>query len=207
MQSSRSIRRFAGLVIALQAAAVTGCGDSSAVPSATGVSSDGAHPAVTVAESPETPESLVERYLAAVKQGDAASVNRLLTTKAQQKTMEMNIAVAPAGSETASYQVGAASAVVDQSDLAHVRSHWTELNEAGIPQTIEIIWIVRKEPVGWRVSGMMGQFVEGQPPIRFNFEDPEEVIRQQAYARDEVIERQTGPRQATGPTTSPTQRQ
>jgi hypothetical protein len=146
---------------------------------------------------PPDAAKMIAEYLEAVRQGDAETVNRLLTSMARQKTTELNIAVAPPGSDTAEYTVGSTAVVNDTT--VHVQSTWADLNQDDEKEVYDITWIVRQEPEGWRVAGMMGEFIPGQPAIVFNFENPQEVIRQQDYAKDQLQPESTQERQAQAP--------
>jgi hypothetical protein len=148
----------------------------------------------------KTPDETIQLYLEAVRTGDAVTVNKLLTVLARQKTTELNIAVAPPGSPTARFQVGEVRYLSEAKDAAHVQTQWTDETSEGETQTLYVTWILRNETAGWRVAGMMGQFIEGQPAMVFNFEDPEEVIRQQDYAREEMARRRATARQAQADT-------
>ncbi len=167
-----------------------GCGDDS---SATQAESSAAK---AVDEQAAGPEQAVAEYLEAVKLGDAETVNRLLTSAAREKTTELNIAVAPPGSDTAEYHVGSSKLVDQEGKTAHVESSWSDLNGDGQREEYQITWILRLEPQGWRVAGMMGQFIKDGDVMVFNFENPQEVIRQQDYAQQELERRANQQRQA-----------
>jgi len=87
---------------------------------------------------------------------------------------------------------------------AHVATDWTDLDTDGRAHTDRIVWILRKEPVGWRIAGMATQVFADREPIVLNFEDPEDMIRQQQLAEDE-IERRSQPSepQAKSPSNAP----
>lgn len=167
-----------------------GCGGDS---SATQAESSAAQDAT---EQAAGPQQAVAEYLEAVKLGDAETVNRLLTNAAREKTTELNIAVAPPGSETAEYHVGSSKLIDQEGETAHVDSSWSDLNADGDREEYQITWILRKETEGWRVAGMMGQFIKDGDMMVFNFENPQEVIRQQDYAQQELERRAAQQRQA-----------
>ena len=123
------------------------------------------------------PKDTVVYYLQAVKDGNEDVVAALLTDLARRKTAEANIAVAPPGSETATFKVGNMELVTDDKKTAHVASMWTDNDEQGNPQTLRIVWVVRQEPAGWRVAGMVTRLAPDRPMLVLNFEEPEEVIK------------------------------
>lgn len=124
-----------------------------------------------------TPKETVANYLKAVKEGDKQIVAALLTEIARQKTEEANIAVAPPGSETATYAVGDMEFVTADKKTAHVASTWTDNDEEGKPQTLRIVWVVRQDTAGWRIAGMITKLSPKEPMLVLDFEKPEEVIQ------------------------------
>ncbi|NIP87034.1 MAG: hypothetical protein GTO03_16305 [Planctomycetales bacterium] len=176
------------LVVALTALLPAGCQQSHPSPA------EGKADGVQV-PSPSDPPAVVTRYLEAVRTGDVATVNQLLTSRARQKTGELQVAVAPPGSPTARYEVGQIRYLTEAQDAAHVASRWTDLNDHGQPETFEVTWLMRREDAGWRVAGMMGRFIEGEPLMVFNFENPVEVLRRQGYLQEEVAQRGAAERQ------------
>jgi hypothetical protein len=128
------------------------------------------------------PEVIVADFLEAVRVGNDEQAGLMLSKLAREKTQEMNMVVAPPGSETAQYEVGEVELLPD--DIAHVASTWMDEGEAN-----QIVWALRKEPEGWRIAGMATKIFEGEPPLLLNFEDPEDMVRQQQLAEQEMIRR------------------
>lgn len=167
-------------MLGLLALMLAGCGSSE-----TPVAADGA----ANGNQTSTPEAAVKTYLEAARSGDAATINTLLTSVARQETQKKNVAVAPPGSETARYEIGETRYLSDNKDAAHVASRWTESDAQGQLQSSEITWMLKLEPDGWRVAGMMGQFVENYPLVVLNFEDPLEVLSKLTAIQEEMQRR------------------
>lgn len=172
-------------------ATVTGPTSASSPPVLTGEASPAsprqAAPAVIL--PPQTPpEQVVAAFLQALRGGDSATTESLLTTKARQELAKHAMSVDVQSAPNASYQVHAAQLLPNNPDNAHVSSIWTEKFEDG-EETYEIIWALRRQPEGWRVAGMAMQLVPDQPPQFLNFEDPEEMLRK----REEAIAALQGP--------------
>lgn len=151
-------------------------------------------------ESEESPQVLepgaaaevVRDFLQAIKTGDETTSNDLLTPLAREKTAEMDMAVAPIGSDSASFTVGEVELPEEGSgELAHVASTWTDIDEDGQRHTDEILWVLRREEKGWRIAGMATKVFEDEPPLLLNFEDPADMRRKQQLAEAEM-ERRTG---------------
>jgi ketosteroid isomerase-like protein len=143
----------------------------------------------------EPPAAAVSDFLKAVCKGDDAKVATLLTTVARQKAVENDRIIAPAGSDTAQFALGEVE--YRGEDGAWVHSTWSDLDTDGNRSTQRAIWLVRKEPEGWRIAGVAPFFFEGEPPLLLNFEDPEEMAQKQRWLREEMIRRaQTGESEA-----------
>jgi hypothetical protein len=176
------------LMLGLMCLPLAGCGQSD--------SSVAADAAAVNDQQPAGPEGAVAQYLEAARTGDAATVNALLTTLARQKTSELEVAVAPPGSDTARYEIGEARYLSENKDAAHVQSRWTEIDERGQPQSSDVTWMLKREADGWRVAGMMGQFVEDYPLVVLNFEDPMDVLNKLTLIQEEMQRREAQIRQA-----------
>ena len=66
---------------------------------------------------------------------------------------------------------------------------WTDVDADGQLKTDEAIWVVRREPEGWRIVGVAAMVFPGEPPVVLNFEDPDDMLRQQQWIREEIRRR------------------
>jgi hypothetical protein len=146
------------------------------------------------------PAAAVFDFLEAVRTGNDRKAAAMLTTTARTKTAEMNMEVAPAGSDTASFEVGEVKYLPE--GRASVACKWSDRDEKGQTHTEEVTWILREEKQGWRVGGMVAT-VAGMSPTFLNFEDPQEMVRQQQRLQEEM-RRQTTEAQAQRPQEPPT---
>jgi hypothetical protein len=173
----------------LLAIAIAGCqkGNDPADP-ATGASADQAAETPAAAQTASTPEGAVRDFLEAVRTGNDKQTEAMFTKLAQEKLKELeDIQVAPPGSDTAKFEVGKAEMLAE--DGARVASRWTDLDKEGKPRTDEIVWMVRKEPIGWRIAGMAATVFEGEDPLLLDFENPKETLRKLDMLRDEIRRR------------------
>ena len=153
--------------------------------------------------SATTPGEAVKNFLDAVRRGDDGQAEALLSEVAREKTREMDLAVAPPGSPTANFEVGETEYPYEGADSAHVASQWSDVDGTGEERTEEIVWILRKQPRGWRIAGMATKLFDDQPPLILNFEDPQDMIRKQEAAEREIRRRKAEAETATrGPQTS-----
>lgn len=182
------------LLAALPVAISSGCNQSNANSAGVDQSAsagkaddaDGADPAPDPAEA----ANVVRKFLQAIKMGDESTSNDLLTPLAREKTSELDMAVAPMGSESASFTVGDVELPEEGGgELAHVASTWTDIDDDGQTHTDEILWVLRHESGNWRIGGMATKVFEDQPPLLLDFEDPEDMRRKQQLAEAELERR------------------
>ena len=176
-----------------------GCNQSND-PSSTGHQHDGEHgpdgeqivvERVTdeVQKAMGDPKAVVELFLTSLREGNTTTTSRLLTNKARTETAKHDMVVHPPGSETAQFVVGQIIYTTEAHDIAHVESNWTDVDDAGRRQSYEIVWILRKEAVGWGVAGMATELFSGEAPLVMNFEDPLDMLAQQQRAELELTRR------------------
>ena len=101
--------------------------------------------------------------------------------------------VAPPGSPTAKFAVGKVEYVTPQKDGAHVVCSWSDVDAEGQTRTDQIIWVLRKEIEGWRIAGMVMRVYADEPPLIYNFEDPEDMLRKQELMRQGPIRQSQTP--------------
>jgi hypothetical protein len=74
-------------------------------------------------------------------------------------------------------------------DGARVATTWSDLDKEGEMRTDDMTWMVRRGEEGWRIVGVAAVVFEGEPPLLLNFEDPEDMIRQQQMLKEEIVRR------------------
>lgn len=137
----------------------------------------------------KTPDLAVKTFLEAVRKGDHEKATLMLTPTARIETAKHELSVAPPGSATAKFTVGQVEYVTPEKDGAHVASTWTDFDLEGKPNADNIVWVLRMEDEGWRIAGMAVKIFEGELPLILNFEDPEDMIRKQKLAAEEMARR------------------
>lgn len=141
----------------------------------------------------KSPQEAVHYFLDSVRRGDDKTAAMMLTALAREKTQEMNLQVAPPGSNTASFEVGEVKLIGQEGaeNGAYVASKWTDVAEGGQPHTDEIMWMVSLEPEGWRIVGMGVKVFEDLEPVYLDFQDPNDMLRKQAAVEQEMVRRAT----------------
>jgi len=171
------------------AAAVGGCGKGEQ-PANKAAPAENPGAAASTGTDPaklEGPAAAVHQFLDAVRTGSDENASALLTTLARQKTAAMGLSVCPPATDTARFQVGKVQYLSD--DGAWVAATWIDLDEEGQSVTDEAVWMCRKEPQGWRIAGVAATPFPDQPPVKLNFEDPEEMRVTQQLVREEMQRR------------------
>ncbi len=141
----------------------------------------------TDASTDETPQGAVSIFLSAVCAGNDEHAGSMLTDIARRKTAEMDLEVAPPGSDTAQFRIGEVELVGE--DGARVACTWSDLDEEGERTEEQILWVLRREPEGWRIAGMAPTIFPGEPPLLLNFEDPEEMFEKLEWVQQEALRR------------------
>ncbi len=178
-------------LIVVSAMLAAGCGGSSG-PDRSAQSSDGARDASAMAgpnagqAAPAgSPAETVARFYDALRSGEDRAIAALLTDKARLETANNGLDIQSQGSAKLEYQLGEVDYVNEAMDGAHVKSLWIDYAPDGEKIATEVIWVLRKQAEGWRIAGMATQVVEGQLPLLFNFEDPEDMLRKKEYVESQ----------------------
>jgi hypothetical protein len=165
-------RAWSLIVVAGLGLSIAGCGsktdatangdsssDTKSTPAESNVKSDG-----------RTPQQVVQIFLEGMQSGDQAKVDSMLTNKARLSNV-MN-----AEPRDARFKIGDVETIKDQG--AHVASAWYYTDEAGNEAHDVSIWVLRKDPEGYRISGMImrdPQAGADAEPAVFDFEDSEHM--------------------------------
>ncbi len=102
--------------------------------------------------TPSEPKEVVQLFLDSMREGNGAQLSNLLSTLAREEIKRKKLEIAPLGSPLANFKVNEAA---EQEGGMFVSSTWTEPDQPGQPATeLEVVWVLRKEPAGWRICGM-----------------------------------------------------
>jgi len=203
--------------VAAVAVAVAGCGQGTDATHAAKAEPAAASPEAPAVESPKAavslpvaadsaPDAVVAAFLNALREGDEAVAEALLTSIARAETTKHELEVRPPGTPSASYEVGAVQLVQGG---AHVSCVWSEPAEDGGRVAYDLVWVLRQQPDGWRIAGMATELVLGQPPVFLNFEDLADMFQkaEQAEAMLAAEAEEPAATNAAAPTTPATGQQ
>ncbi len=135
----------------------------------------------------EGPAAAVYEFLDAIRTGDDQKATAMLSELARRRWADKGIPLSPPASDTARFSVGQVEYIGP--DGARVAATWTDLDENQQPRTDRAVWMVRREAPGWRIAGVAATVFEGEPPLLLDFEDPDEVLRQQQWVEEELRRR------------------
>ena len=182
-----------GMVMsAMVAVVVAGCGKWAGTSQTS--TSTGGDTASTIAPNAadgsvklDGPAAAVQEFLEALRTGDEEKATQMLSAVAREKAASLNRNVTPPASDTARFTVGKVDYVGN--DGARVACTWTDRDEDGQSKTDTAVWVLRRESEGWRVVGVAAQIFADKDPVVLNFEDPEDMFRQQQWVRGEMQRR------------------
>jgi len=141
------------------------------------------------AASAQDAKKVVTDFLEAIRKGDEKKMKSLLTGVARQKAEASNRLVAPPPNDNAKIEVDDAIYPTPGHDIAHVPSTWVDVDERGKLRTDKATWVCRIEPEGWRVAGFAAFVFEGEDPLLFNFEDPDDMAKKEQWLKQELARR------------------
>lgn len=166
---------------------IAGCGGNSQGSPEAANSASG--PAATgTAGTASNPAEVVVQFYEALRKGDDVAIASLLTDKAREETSKSGLGIQSQASESLSYEIGGTEYVTDQMDGAHVKTMWREPSPEGPMTSTEVIWVLRKQTSGWKISGMATPVVEGELPLLFNFEEPEDMLQKKEFVEQQLAQ-------------------
>ena len=128
-----------------------------------------------------------DEFLDAMRTGNDEKASQMLAPLARQKAKDLDRSVTPAASDTARFMIGKVEYL--GSDGVRVAATWTDLDEEGKTHADEALWMVRLEDKNWKIVGVAATIFPGEPPLKLNFEDPEEMLKKQQWVREEIRRR------------------
>ena len=190
--------RFAWFCIALCSVVTTiGCGASN-------------EPQAASAGATTMPNDPVGRtvfqFLDAIRQGDTEVSSSLLTPLALERILKNEMSFAPPASENARFEI--TKVEMFEADKAAVDTIWSDIDADGSPTNEPMTWALKLANGQWRISGLIAYMGADQPPIVFDFENPDQLFgapKQKVVAQPGQSQQPSSPplRQASQPTQDP----
>jgi len=185
---------------AVLAVTAAGCGDSA---DPTEEPKPDNEPASTASETPKNgPAEGIAQFLKALRAGDHVKTKAMLTVAARETVDALDIPFEPPASDTAEFEIGDVQYLDENS--ARVACMLSDLDENSKRQSEEVVWMLRREPQGWRIAGFAALAHEGGPLRALDFEDRQQMAATKAAmqgnpeVRQGPVEEAQGPRQSDG---------
>lgn len=184
----------AGLVALSMLGLFAGCGGETAAPSTEQKPADKTAAVRTVPAAPAesevspavdldselgpdaSPEDVCRRFLKCLQVGERGAAEKLLTQRALTTTKRADLNLESPGGPEASFSVGAPRYATNKRELATVDCVVTEeLHGQKMESTIS--WLLRSEPAGWRICGMILDMESNASLDFLSFENVADVER------------------------------
>ncbi|MEL6105267.1 MAG: hypothetical protein AAFU85_04490 [Planctomycetota bacterium] len=177
--SSQRYDRFASLTAFLAPALLLvaiGCGSNNDAPEntqvATKASVDSAEQVAVEESRPPEPTEIVSQFLDRMRRGgESDSANELLTKLARQEMVRIGRPLQLLGSPDTRFEVRQAYSVPNDPTRMWVATLLTEPMEDGQSFSYEVVWTLRQESDGWRISGFATDQGDDEDPLEIDFED------------------------------------
>lgn len=182
-RSFAAVRLILGItILAIPAMLSVGCSGSEESSASTTAAVNQPMPAAV--EGP-APTEIVSQFLDRVRRGgDNSDANSLLTKLAQQEMTRIGRPLAFPGSPDTRFDVQSAYPVPDQEKTVWVPTILAEPSEEGAEIQYQVVWTVRQENDGWRISGFTMEG-EQEKPMHIDFENGAEMEARLSSLADE----------------------
>ncbi len=168
------VGRWSRLVALTLGLILVGCGGNSE--ESPQRSSDNAPEQASADDATDQPTRIVSQFLDRVRRGgDDSAAGELLTKLAQQEMTRIGRPLQLPGSPDTTYDVRKAFPVPGEDDAMWVHTILSEPNESGQPLQYEVVWTLRQEIHGWRISGFVIDQGDQLEPLQIDFENGDEM--------------------------------
>ena len=130
-----------------------------------------------------TPEQVVTVFLNALRSGDSATTESLLTVTARTELPKHQLSVDVQSSPNSRLPGATGGHSAGKPERRARQQYWTEKFADGNSEPYEIVWVLRRQQEGWRLAGMAMQLIPGQQAQYLDFENPADMLRK----KDEAI--------------------
>lgn len=186
------MRRLYWIVLpAMLAVGLSGCGDSADSGENRPPDDGGVQTAVDdgPAKTEPGPGPALAEFLEAMRDGNNEKTSLMLTAAARRTAAELQMHIEPPGSDTAEFEIGKIEYIAE--DAARVACTLSDLDENALRRSEDVVWMMRREPEGWRIAGVAAFVVELNDVRAVDFEDRRHM--------EAMKDAQQGPPQAQRP--------
>ncbi len=120
------------------------------------------------------PADVCKRFLELLQSGNRLAAENLLTRTALTATSKAGLKLEPMGSANSRYQMGDTRYATIKQELAQVDCEIVDQIE-GVDVRSPVTWLVRKQNLGWRITGLLVQLEPNQPLNLLSFENVQDI--------------------------------
>ena len=135
-----------------------------------------AQPKSVLPSKDAAPNSVCETFLNLLKNGNRVAAENLLTRTALAVTSRAKLELEPIGSASAKYELGEPMYATNKQKLAHVECRVKDRVD-GENIDSELVWMLRRQKEGWRISGILIQLEADKPKDLLSFENISDVVK------------------------------
>jgi hypothetical protein len=122
------------------------------------------------------PTEIVSQFLDRVRRGgEDSNASELLTKLAQQEMTRIGRPLQLPGSPDTAFEVRNSAPVPNDEKSVWVHTYLSELDESGGEIQYEVVWTLRNEMAGWRITGFVIDQGENLDPLEIDFENGNEM--------------------------------
>lgn len=143
-----------------------------------------------------SPDMAIRIFLHAAQTGDKPLLAGMLSSVARVETALASITFQLDSYQNSKFEIGKFEYVTPQKDGAHVACVWIDRDEQGNEYKHDVIWVLRKEPAGWRIVGMITRPFPDKEPVVFDYEDIPSLVSAKEFIEKESNRRDAEQRQA-----------
>lgn len=142
-----------------------------------------------------SPRQVCQQFMQLLQSGNRIAAENFLTLTASTVTTKAGLVLEPMGGPSAVYKITEVRYATNKNILAQVECIISD-EENGEVFEMPITWLVRKQRIGWRISGVLLELETGQALDLLSFENIHDVTRMKNMAGSEVLDQSTITRQA-----------
>ncbi len=120
------------------------------------------------------PEDVCRVFLDTLSRGDSNAASRMLTDIAELETARADLQLESPGVAGSTYQIFAAEYATTEKQIAQVKCL---LHQPGSMPVVQLTWMMRFQPNGWKISGMSIRLTDTGPTDLLSFENPQDLQR------------------------------
>jgi len=133
------------------------------------------------------PKEVCRKFMSLLQAEKRIEAENLLTRTALTVTTRAGLQLEPLGDDNPVFKINDVRYATTKKKLAQVECSIEETVD-GKPYRVGIVWLVRKQAAGWRISGLMLETEPGKAKDLLSFENIQDVNRMKMLVSADVVE-------------------